>query len=51
MTRPVMDLFDDTPQTDEPLAPGAILLRGFACEIADAILSDLHGVVSEAPFR
>ena len=51
MTRPAMDLFDNSPQANEPLGPGAILLRGFASDDADTILSDLYGVVREAPFR
>lgn len=51
MTGPIVDLFDDVPQADEPLSPGAMLLRGFAANIADEILSGLYGVVHNAPFR
>lgn len=46
-----MDLFDDLAPPDEPLGPGAILLHGFAGTDADALLSSLHRVVREAPFR
>lgn len=46
-----MDLFDGIEQSHEPLSPGAILLRGFATSVADELLSGLHSVVREAPFR
>ena len=46
-----MDLFDNAPPSNEPLSPGAVLLRGFASNVADGILSGLHDVVRAAPFR
>ena len=46
-----MDLFDDVARQEEQLGPGAMVLRGFAADGADALLSDLHGVVRDAPFR
>ncbi len=47
------DLFDDVlpdgpPQT---LAPGAVLLRGFARATAPALLQALEGVITQAPLR
>ena len=35
----------------EPLADGAILLRGYACDGASAIASAIDAIVAEAPFR
>jgi alkylated DNA repair protein (DNA oxidative demethylase) len=48
------DLFDavdiEHPQHDE-LAPGAVVLRGQAFAMAEAILAALHQVTAAAPFR
>lgn len=46
------DLFQghDRPWT-EPLAPGAVVLRGFALQDAAAIVTALHGITAAAPFR
>lgn len=41
-------------QADEPrvtLADGALVLRGFARDIAEALLGDVAGIVQSAPFR
>ena len=49
-----LDLFPDEPaveQRDEPLAPGAMLLRGFARARALALLEALGKVTAQAPFR
>jgi alkylated DNA repair protein (DNA oxidative demethylase) len=35
----------------EPLAPGAMLLRGFAAQRAAALLADLQDVLARAPWR
>jgi alkylated DNA repair protein (DNA oxidative demethylase) len=48
------DLFDDaragTPGT-VPLAPGALLLRGFAVAQAEVLLAGLAQVLADSPFR
>jgi alkylated DNA repair protein (DNA oxidative demethylase) len=47
-------LFDDPPTTfeaPEPIAPGAVLLRGFACDVADALAQGIKQVIAAAPFR
>src|SRR5581483_6241911 len=36
---------------EEPLAPGAVLLRGFALPFTDAIHGALGGILADAPFR
>ena len=46
------DLFDDTPEVrTEPLAEGAVLLRGLARGRTDRLVSVLRQVEEEAPFR
>ncbi len=47
------DLFDDLPAPDEeePLAPGAVLLRGFARDADASLLQALRDVIAQAPFR
>jgi len=46
------DLFGTTgPDSEESLAPGALLLRGFALSDVEAILTALEPVVAAAPFR
>jgi DNA oxidative demethylase len=49
----MQDLFDlPPPQTANiPLAPDAVVLRGFACDAAPAVIADLHAVAARAPFR
>jgi alkylated DNA repair protein (DNA oxidative demethylase) len=47
-------LFRDVPYSageKEPLAPGAVLLRGYVADQASALWEALGGVVSVAPFR
>jgi alkylated DNA repair protein (DNA oxidative demethylase) len=49
-----LDLFPDEPavqQRDEPLAPGAVVLRGFARARVPALLEALGRVTARAPFR
>ena len=49
-----LDLFPDEPaveQRDEPLAPGALLLRGFARDRGPELLEALGTVTARAPFR
>ena len=47
------DLFDDLPVvvTTEPLAPGALLLRGFAREEGAALQQAIAEVTRQSPFR
>jgi alkylated DNA repair protein (DNA oxidative demethylase) len=46
------DLLSDLPRSGiEPLAVGAVLLRGFAAADAPTLLADLEVVIAEAPFR
>jgi len=48
------DLFDNLPvgePRDETLAEGAVLLRGFARDRADALLAAVRAVEAVAPFR
>lgn len=42
------DLFDGT---DQPLAPGAVLLRGFARDVAPALIDAARAVIAGAPLR
>ena len=50
-----MDLFDDLPPPPEaahsPIAPGAVLLRGFAREGVAALLHAVEAVMAQAPLR
>src|ERR1700733_551187 len=49
-----LDLFPDEPaveQRDEPLAPGAMVLRGFARARGPGLLEALEAVTAQAPFR
>jgi DNA oxidative demethylase len=49
-----MSLFEDPSNTEvsqEPLAPGATILRNFAMTQETEVLSGLNDVVSNAPFR
>lgn len=51
MTR---SLFDEAPTpyvAPEVIAPGAVLLRGFACDVAEALLQAVEQVVAAAPLR
>lgn len=48
------DLFDALPQAetaDQLLAPGAVLLRGFALAWRDALLAGFDAVTTQAPLR
>jgi alkylated DNA repair protein (DNA oxidative demethylase) len=48
-----MDLFDDLPPDAAltPMAPGAVLLHGFARDGAAALLQAVEGVLQQAPLR
>jgi alkylated DNA repair protein (DNA oxidative demethylase) len=50
-----MDLFDDLPPPSDaahsPIAPGAVLLRGFAREGEAALLQAVEAVIVQAPLR
>ena len=45
------DLFEPQEGATLPLAPGAVLLRGFAGDVAAQLLADLRCVVAASPFR
>ncbi|RZI70354.1 MAG: DNA oxidative demethylase AlkB [Variovorax sp.] len=45
------DLFIAEEGVALPLAPGAVLLRGFACDVAEQLLAELQSVVDASPFR
>ena len=49
----IADLFDDLPAetTQQPIAPGAVLLRGFALDMASALLQAAEQVIAAAPLR
>ena len=47
----MFDLFADTPPWQEPLAPGAIILRRYARERAPALLQVIAGIAVRSPFR
>ncbi|HBC82552.1 MAG TPA: DNA oxidative demethylase AlkB, partial [Escherichia sp.] len=47
----MLDLFADAEPWQEPLAPGATILRRFALADADALLADINAVASQSPFR
>ena len=47
-------LFDEPPEpydAPEPVAPGAVLLRGFACGEAEALIQAAQQVIAAAPLR
>ncbi|XBS71425.1 DNA oxidative demethylase AlkB [Acerihabitans sp. KWT182] len=48
-----IDLFEDSlsPPWREELAPGAVVMHGFAAEQAPAVLAAVSGVVAQVPFR
>ncbi len=51
-----MDLFDDLPPhpeatTQQPIAPGAMLLQGLARDVDAALLGALDAVIAQAPLR
>ena len=50
-----MDLFDDLPPGPDaaqlPIAPGAVLLRGFALDDATSLLQAVEAVLVQAPLR
>ncbi|SHJ73673.1 alkylated DNA repair protein (DNA oxidative demethylase) [Bradyrhizobium lablabi] len=48
------DLFEstaDTKPSQEAIAEGAVLLRGFARPFEAELIADLHAIVAQAPFR
>lgn len=53
LNQPTGDLFDSlpVPQHSEALDPGAMILRGFAADIAPALLAAIADVTAQAPFR
>ncbi|VFS03914.1 AlkB protein [Salmonella enterica subsp. houtenae] len=47
----MLDLFTDEAPWQEPLAPGAVVLRRFAFRAAQSLLDDIGFVASQSPFR
>ena len=47
----LFDAFDDAEPAVEPLADGAVVLRGFARSMQEALLADLREVIAAAPLR
>lgn len=47
----MLDLFADAEPWQEPLAPGATILRRFALADADTLLTEINTVASGSPFR
>jgi alkylated DNA repair protein (DNA oxidative demethylase) len=50
-TAMTMELFEAADPRTDTLAPGAVVLRGFARSDEAALLADLEAVVERAPFR
>ncbi|MDN8614525.1 DNA oxidative demethylase AlkB [Variovorax ginsengisoli] len=46
-----LDLFEPDAPSMEPLAPGAVVLRRFACRHDAALLAAVQAVTARAPFR
>jgi alkylated DNA repair protein (DNA oxidative demethylase) len=49
-----LGLFDDAPApyaAPEVIAPGAVLLRGFACDVDEALLQAVEAISAAAPLR
>ena len=51
MTADLFDPLDTTELAVEPLADGAMVLRGFARSMQDELLADVHAVIGAAPLR
>ncbi|MEP7102102.1 MAG: DNA oxidative demethylase AlkB [Burkholderiales bacterium] len=51
MTFDLFDALDDAEPAAEPLAVGAMLLRGFARPVQDELLADVRAVIAAAPLR
>lgn len=47
----MLDLFADAEPRQEPLAPGAVILRRFATSRAAALLAGIDEVTAVSPFR
>ncbi|EPF6160631.1 DNA oxidative demethylase AlkB [Citrobacter sedlakii] len=47
----MLDLFADSQPWQEPLAPGATILRRFAFSAAQTLMLDIDAVASRSPFR
>ena len=51
MTADLFNALDTTELAVEPLADGAMVLRGFARSMQDELLADVHAVIAAAPLR
>ncbi|EMH4162718.1 DNA oxidative demethylase AlkB [Pluralibacter gergoviae] len=47
----MLDLFADTPPWQEPLAPGAIILRRRALADAESLMAGIEQVIGQSPLR
>ncbi|MEW5561458.1 DNA oxidative demethylase AlkB [Enterobacter asburiae] len=47
----MLDLFADTPPWQEPLAPGAVILRRRALADMDSLMAGIRDVSAQSPFR
>lgn len=47
----MLDLFADEDPWQEPLAPGAVVLRRFALKHSDALIKGIHEVAQQSPLR
>jgi alkylated DNA repair protein (DNA oxidative demethylase) len=47
----MLDLFADTPPWQEPLAPGAIILRRYALAHTEILMAGIRDVSAQSPFR
>lgn len=47
----MFDLFADDLPWQEPLAPGAIILRRYARDAGDALVAGINDIVAQVPFR
>ena len=49
-----LSLFDNDPvpyAAPEPIAPGAMLLRGFALDVAQSLMLSVQQIIASAPLR
>lgn len=51
MTRPLFDLTPAPYEAPEPIAPGAVLLRGFAEPVVELLIKAVQHVTATAPLR
>lgn len=47
----MLDLFADSQPWQEPLAPGAVILRRFAFSAAPQLVQEIETIAHQSPFR